>query len=341
MLIQNSRYLDMTQFSQSQPIRVGIVGTGYAAKLRAETINADDRAQLIGVAGHTPETTSDFGNTHGTQTFTAWQDLIGCDRVDLVVVSNLNAQHGAIARAALEANKHVVVEYPLSLNAQEGEALLTLAKHRNCLLHVEHIELLGGVHQAFVQALPQIGTPFYARYATLSPQHPAPRKWTYHTELFGFPLSGALSRLHRLIHVFGAVETVSCQNRYWNLQESYYTACLCEAQLRFRSGLIADVVYGKGETVWTAERKLEVQGDRGAVVFDGDIGRLVNAEGDHAIAVGGRRGLFAKDTAAVIDHLLHGAPLYVASKESLYTLKVASAAQRSAETGRTEFISGS
>ncbi|NDJ15712.1 Gfo/Idh/MocA family protein [Myxacorys almedinensis] len=320
----------------SQPIRVGIVGTGFAAKLRAETFNADDRTELIGVAGHTPEKTSDFGNTHQTQVFPAWQDLVGCDRVDLVVISTLNAHHGAIARAALDAHKHVVVEYPLSLHAPEGEALLALARQQNRLLHVEHIELLGGVHQAFIQALPQVGTPFYARYSTVTPQHPAPRKWTYHTQLFGFPLAGALSRLHRLIHGFGAVETVSCQHRYWHESESFYTGCMSKAQLQFKSGLLADVVYAKGETVWTAERKLEVQGDRGSLVFDGDAGRLVNAEGDCAIAVGSRRGLFAQDTAAVIDHLVTGAPLYVTPAQSVYTLKVANAAQRSTSTGRAE-----
>lgn len=315
-------------------IRVGLVGTGYAAKLRAETINQDDRAQLIGVAGNTPDKTKEFGHVHQTQTFDAWQELIGQD-IDVVMIASVNSQHGAIARAALERGKHVVVEYPLSIDAQEGAELIALAKSQNRLLHVEHIELLGGVHQALIQSLPQVGTPFYARYATVMPQNPAPQKWTYNPTLFGFPLVGALSRLHRLTHAFGSVETVSCQNRYWNAQPNHYSACMCTAQLHFTSGLIADVVYGKGETVWTAERKMEVQGDRGALVFDGDEGALVNSEGAQPISVGGRRGLFAKDTGAVLQYLIDGTPLYVQPEDSLYTLKVAAAAQRSAETGQT------
>lgn len=316
-------------------IRVGLVGTGYAAKLRAETINQDDRAQLIGVAGNTPNKTKEFGHIHQTQTFDAWQELVNQGSIDLVIISGVNSQHGAIARTALQQGKHVVVEYPLSIEAEEATQLIALAKSQNRLLHVEHIELLGGVHQALIQSLPQIGTPFYARYATVTPQNPAPQKWTYNPTLFGFPLVGALSRLHRLTHAFGTVETVSCQNRYWNPQANHYAACLCTAQLRFTSGLIADVVYGKGETVWTAERKLEVQGDRGALVFDGDEGAIVTSEGVQAIPVGGRRGLFAKDTGAVLQHLIDGSPLYVQPEESLYTLKVAVAAQRSAESGET------
>ena len=49
--------------------------------------------------------------------------------------------------------------------------------------------------------------------------------------------------------------------------------------------------------------------------------------------IGSRRGLFAKDTAMVLDHLTNGTPLYVTPEASLYTLKVADAAKQSAETG--------
>ena len=52
-------------------------------------------------------------------------------------------------------------------------------------------------------------------------------------------------------------------------------------------------------------------------------------------AIGSRRGLFAKDTAMVLDHLTIGTSLYVTSEASLYTLKVADAAQQSAASGNT------
>ncbi|WNZ46738.1 Gfo/Idh/MocA family oxidoreductase [Leptolyngbya boryana CZ1] len=314
-------------------IRVGIVGTGYAAKLRAEAINQDDRAKLVGVAGHRADKTTEFGHTHQTQAFNAWQELLGA--VDLVIICGVNSEHSAIAQTALESGKHVVVEYPLAIDLESATTAIETARAQNRLLHVEHIELLGGVHQAFLRSLSQIGTPFYARYATATPQHPAPAKWTYNPSVFGFPLVGALSRLHRLVHVFGQVESVSCQNRYLNLQSDRFLGCMCKAQLNFQNGVIADVVYSKGETAWSAERKLEVQGDQGALVFEGDSGVLINAEGATPIEIGARRGLFTKDTSAVLDYLLDGKPLYVQPEESLYTLKVAIAAQRSAESGQT------
>jgi biliverdin reductase len=332
----------MTTISRSSTtlLQVGLVGTGYAARLRAEALQSASQAALVAVAGHTLEKTQEFSQTYGAEAVPSWMELVQRSDLDLIIVANVNRDHAAIVRAALEAGKHVVVEYPLALAVGEAAALIDLARSQHQLLHVEHIELLGGMHQALKAALPQVGAVFYARYATINPQRPAPQKWTYHPDLFGFPLMGALSRLHRLTDLFGVVKTVSCQARFWDAAASghpgpYYAACLCQAQLQFESGLLADVCYGKGETLWQAERLFQVHGEAGALIMNGDEGMLVLPDRSEPIAVGTRRGLFGKDTAIVLDHLTTGAPLYVQPEASLYTLKVADAARRSAQSGQT------
>lgn len=318
-------------------IHVGLVGTGYAAKLRAETFHADSRSHLVAVAGHTPERVQSFGETYSIEVEETWEELIRRSDIDLVVIATVNRDHGTIVRAALEANKHVVVEYPLSLDVAEAEELIQLASTQQKLLHVEHIELLSGIHLALRSALPQIGQPFHVRYSSLNPQRPAPQKWTYHPELFGFPLVGAVSRIHRLTDLFGSVATVSCQSRVWGMEEAspFYRSCICTAQLRFTSGLIAEVNYGKGEAIWQPVRTLEIQGEQGAIVIDREQGTLIRAEQTVELDVGSRRGLFAKDTAAILDYLENNTPLYVSPQASLQALRVAHAAQRSAETGQT------
>jgi len=325
-----------TQPVKTQTVGIGLVGTGYAAKVRAEVINAEPRSTLVGVAGHTPEKLAVFVETHQTQAFPSWQALVNSPKVHLVVIANINRDHAAIARAALFAKKHVVVEYPLALSVSEAESLMALAKNQQCLLHVEHIELMGGVHQALLDHLPKIGTPFYARYATIVPQNPAPKKWTFNPEMFGFPLLGALSRLHRFTHIFGEVSSVSCRATYQPSDDPmYYSACQCSGQFLFKNGLLLDILYGKGDAVWQPERKLEVQGSQGALIFDGDRGTWISAQGHAEIEVPGRRGLFSRDMAAVLDHLFNQVSLYVTLEQSLYTMKVAEAAQRSAELGKT------
>lgn len=335
----------MTQFktkrdrSTQTMIKVGLVGTGYAAKRRAEALQKDERSHLVAATGNTPERLADFCQTYSISPLDSWQALVNQGNLDLVVICTINQDHGKIARAALEAGKHVIVEYPLALNPSEAEDLIRLAQKQDKLLHVEHIELLGGLHQAMRQYLPAIGHVFYGRYATISPKRPVDKLWNYHYQMYGFPLIAALSRIHRFTDLFGTVASITCQAHFWDAPEfGYYSACLCDAQLRFRSGLIADVVYGKGEVFWQGDRTFELHGEKGTLIFEGEKGILIQGEEKTPIEVASRRGLFIKDTELVLAHLLEGTPLYVTPTASLYALKVANAAFESAKSGKTVVI---
>ena len=323
---------------QGNVVRVGMVGTGFVARLRAEALQTLPQAQLVAVAGRTIPESQSFAQQYGAVAVEDWQALVDYPDLDLIVVCHINRDHGKVVAAALERDRHVVVEYPLALSAEAAQPLLTLAQAKQRLLHIEHIELLGGTHRALKANLDGVGQPIYARYCTLSPKHPAPQTWTYSPELFGFPLVGALSRLHRLIDCFGPVTRVYCQNHYGEFTPgpagmTCYTTCLCTAQLTFAIGVIAEVTYGKGDGIWAPTRRLEVTGSQGYLCFDGDRGKITDGAGDRTIEVGSRRGLFATDTAQVIDHLLTGKALYCTPEASLYTLQVATAAQQSATSG--------
>lgn len=323
-----------SSFSVNSPIKAGIVGTGFAAKLRAEMLSADPRSRLVAVAGRDPENTAAFCQAFAAEAAVSWRKLVEREDLDLVIVCTVNRDHGAIALAALENGKHVVVEYPLSLEVSEAERAIELAAKHQKLLHIEHIELLGGLHLAIKEFLPLIGKVFYARYATVTAVRSVPQRWTYQHSLFGFPFVGALSRLHRFTDLFGEVASVNCHSQFWETQPDFYKACLCNAQLRFASGVFAEVVYGKGEFFWQSENIFTIYGEDGTLVFTPESGQLIQGEKRQTLPVGTRRGLFAKDTDLVLECLLKGTPLYVENTSSLYALKVAVAAERSSKTGQ-------
>ncbi|MEO0540824.1 MAG: Gfo/Idh/MocA family oxidoreductase [Cyanobacteria bacterium P01_A01_bin.105] len=333
-------------------IGVGIVGTGFAATKRAEAVAAGCpagteavRSHLVAVAGEA-ERARAIALPYGADALSDWRQLVADDRIDLVVVATVNARHGAVVEAALRAGRHVVVEYPLALDLSQAQALVTLARERQRLLHIEHIELLGGLHQTAKAHLAMVGPPTFARYTTLAPQHPAPQKWSYRLDLSGFPLVSALSRVSRLVDLFGSVTAVSCHSQFDPAPVPYYRACLCEATLQFASGVKAELVYGKGERDWVRTRRLEIVGPGGQMIFEGDRGRfqptapgpILDPTGheqvgrEQPISVAPRRGLFQQDTAQVMAHLLHGDPLQPPSANSLYALTVADALRRSAAT---------
>ena len=321
------------------PFKIGIVGTGYAAKKRAEAIKSDFRTELVAVSGHSPQKLQEFCQTHQAQAVSSWNELVNLTQLDLIFICTTNESCGAIALAAIQADKHVVVEYPLSLSAEVAEEAIALAQAKQKLLHVEHIEIIGGLHLSLKQYLPQIGKVFHASYTTITPQHPVEPSWKYHRTQFGFPLSAALSRIHRLTDLFGKVKSVTCRDRYWDLDDSdYFTACFCQAQLNFCNGITADVTYGKGDVFWQGDRTLEVFGEQGKIVFKGQKGSLIQGDREIEIPVVSRKGLFAQDTAMVLDYLCDQQPLYIQPSASLYALQVANAAQQAALTNSIIYL---
>jgi biliverdin reductase len=317
-------------------VKIGIVGTGYAAQKRAEALQEEDRAELVAVAGNNPEKTASFSQKFAITPFDSWQKLIDRSDIDLVFICNINSEHGAIALAALEAGKHVVVEYPLALDPKQAREIVELSQQKQKLLHVEHIELIGGVHQAIRQYLPTLENISYVRYATIAPQHPVSHRWNYNYQMFGFPFTAALSRIHRLTDLFGNVATVTCQSRFWDSPvKGYFNSCLSQAQLRFTNGILADVIYGKGEAFWHGYRNFEVHGDEGTLMFEGEKGTLIRGREKTAIAIANKKGSFARDTTMVLDNLLENKPLYVNPSASCYALEVADAARRSSLSGTT------
>lgn len=67
-----------------------------------------------------------------------FDDILQDPEVELVVVNTPNQLHFPMAKAALNAGKHVVVEKPFTITSKEGETLIHLAKEKELILSVFH-----------------------------------------------------------------------------------------------------------------------------------------------------------------------------------------------------------
>jgi len=103
-----------------------------------------------------------------------------------------------------------------------------------------------------------------------------------------------------LILIFAAVRSIFLQDAasaiFWDTQPDFYKACLCNAQLRFANGFVAECVYGKGESFWQSENIFTIYGAEETLVFTPEFGQLMQGENWRTIKVGTRRGLLVKDT---------------------------------------------
>lgn len=65
-----------------------------------------------------------------------YHELLNDDLIELVVVNTPDRFHYEMAREALEAGKHVVLEKPFVMNSRDGDELIRLANDQNRLLSV-------------------------------------------------------------------------------------------------------------------------------------------------------------------------------------------------------------
>jgi len=118
-------------------LRVGLIGYGYAGKtFHAPLVAAVPALELAAVAS------SDAAKVHadwpGVAVHASPAELIARDDIDLVVIATPNDTHHPLARDALRAGRHVVVDKPFTVRLDDARELVALARERGRLLSVFH-----------------------------------------------------------------------------------------------------------------------------------------------------------------------------------------------------------
>ncbi len=117
------------------PIRVAVIGYGLAGRVfHAPLIAGVPGLELACICSSKPEAVlADWPDVRVVPTPEA---AFADPAIDLVIIATSNASHHALARAALLAGKHVVVDKPCTVTLAETEDLLAAAKQQNRMLTV-------------------------------------------------------------------------------------------------------------------------------------------------------------------------------------------------------------
>ncbi|WP_426444941.1 oxidoreductase [Siccibacter colletis] len=121
----------------SDKIRVGLIGYGYASKtFHAPLIAGTPGMELAAISS------SDAAKVHAdwpaVPVVSEPKQLFNDPNIDLIVVPTPNDTHFPLAKAALEAGKHVVVDKPFTVTLSQARELDALAKSCNLVLSVFH-----------------------------------------------------------------------------------------------------------------------------------------------------------------------------------------------------------
>jgi predicted dehydrogenase len=116
-------------------IDVGLIGFGVAGKaFHAPVISAVDGLRLAAIVERSrPDAAGAYPDA---EIVGSVPELLARENIRLVVVATPNTTHYEIARDALRAGRHVVVDKPLTPSWREGEELARLAREQRVLLSV-------------------------------------------------------------------------------------------------------------------------------------------------------------------------------------------------------------
>ena len=119
---------------------VAVAGLGpWGANLAR---NFNELARLAWVCDPSPERLEAAAARYpATRATSSFDELLADDAVEAVVVATPVPTHAELARRALAAGKHVFVEKPMALRADDAEALVALAEERGLALLPGHLLL--------------------------------------------------------------------------------------------------------------------------------------------------------------------------------------------------------
>jgi predicted dehydrogenase len=109
-------------------LRAAVIGTGFVGPFHVDAVRRGGHGQVVVMVGTDPQRTRRKAEALGVARATTDLASVIDDReIDVVHVCTPNATHVDIARRALLAGKHVVVEKPLALNRADASSLSQLA----------------------------------------------------------------------------------------------------------------------------------------------------------------------------------------------------------------------
>lgn len=112
-----------------EPINVGIIGTGWCGGIRAETCADSPFVNELHIAENKPERLAEMQRLTNPKTATDdYRHLLDNKDIQAIIISATpETTHFPMAKAALEAGKHVFMEKPVAQTLEEADELIKLA----------------------------------------------------------------------------------------------------------------------------------------------------------------------------------------------------------------------
>lgn len=119
-------------------VKIGVLGVGHLGRWHVQQLKLIPKANLIGFFDTDQERCQEIASEFNVPAYQDSGKLIA--EADAISIVTPTTTHFEFASKAIEQNKHVFIEKPITETVKQGEKLLELRKRKNVKLQVGHIE---------------------------------------------------------------------------------------------------------------------------------------------------------------------------------------------------------
>jgi len=211
--------------NKSQPIRIAIAGLGFGESVHIPASIFNENIELIGLWHPRPERLNEACSKHNLNAYEKWEDLINDPKIEGIIIATPPAPRFELALQAVKAGKHLLLEKPIGLNADEVMELQRNALKRNLRIAVDYeyraVPLFMQAKRIISQE--QLDEPYFVKLDWLMSSRANPdRPWNWYSDKdSGGGVLGALGThafdiIHWLIgptHSLSAINSTSIKER--------------------------------------------------------------------------------------------------------------------------------
>jgi len=119
--------------------RVGIIGTGFGAKVHAPMMNFHEGFEVVAIASVSRGNVKNVKKLSGVENvYTDWRQMLEKEQLDFVVAASAVHLHKEMTLAAYQKGIHVLCEKPMALNIGETEEMIASRNEAGKLGLINH-----------------------------------------------------------------------------------------------------------------------------------------------------------------------------------------------------------
>lgn len=325
-----------------QPLRVGLIGTGVAARLLhwPALSRMPDRYRLAAVANRTPAKAEAFAAMAGLGSDTVYsdyRDLLARNDLEVVLLALPPEFNYEAARAAAEAGVDIICEKPIAATLEGGQAMAALPTEFGVrVLIAENFRYDAAVQQA--RALldaGRIGPPFMVSYRFVQPVPPddeiAGRPWRQKPVHAGGIFSDhGVHMIDVLRYLVGEVAAIQVFGR--DLRRHLVGVDTAVYNLEFESGAVGSIQWSFA-VASAPEWSIQLWAEKGTLRVTPDEVRLQQTgQPDQRFPVQAGQSIVNEFT-DFYEALVHDRQPVMTVEDALEDLRTILAAHRAAESG--------